>query len=292
MDLMLLDEEELSFPSTGMSNVPLWFSQGHIRDEVEEQEVAKKSNSKSSSSNSNSSKELKFLATGNKPELGMRTETTVYALDGTAFRMTGVITAIGDEPTEEELSQSNSLLWNILSEGNPLQTQTPKEKKAFISGFLGSVHGQRITSIATLRDPFSNNQGPVPNDAVVEISYKLDDHMYYPWVIESFRVLTQQDIEECSSPAHFFYEFFKGCICHRCNHKQAVTAAATSTASATATTTTTTTPSVSPTSTMMESTSVAMMQQQQQQRLIYCSPVYHHQPQPRSSNVNGNSMIF
>ena len=47
--------------------------------------------------------------------------------------------------------------------------------------------------------------------------------MYYPWVVEHFRVLGQKEIE-AYAPA-FFYEFYGGSSCTddgRCDHNQEI----------------------------------------------------------------------
>lgn len=155
-----------SSSSPSAPSLPIWFSQGHIRDDH-----AKELQAKMPQAN------VKFLSTLQKPELGMRTETTIHNLDGTSFRMTGMITSIGVEPTVDQLSQSDSLLWKILSTQNPsaraeLQAQTPQYKKDFISNFVGSVHGQRLASIAALKEPFIFGIGPIPSRCVVEITYR------------------------------------------------------------------------------------------------------------------------
>jgi len=157
-----------SSSSPSAPSLPIWFSQGHIRDDH-----AKELQAKMPQASAN----VKFLSTLQKPELGMRTETTIHNLDGTSFPMTGMITSIGMEPTVDQLNQSDSLLWKILSTQNPrargeLQAQTPQYKKDFISNFVGSVHGQRLASIAALKEPFLFGLGPISNDCVVEITYR------------------------------------------------------------------------------------------------------------------------
>ena len=115
------------------------------------------------------------------------------------------------KPTADQFSQSDSLLWNILSTtpNNKLQAQTLQDKKEFISNLVGSVHGQRLASISTIQLPSLAANCPVPSDAVVEITYKFNDNMYYPWVVEHFRVLEQEEIQ-AYSPA-FSYEYYEGC---------------------------------------------------------------------------------
>jgi len=174
------DEDELAFPMPLCSgNLPLWFSQGHIRDDIAKDFQAQLSPTSS----------IKFLSTLQKPKIGMRTYTSIYALDGTALCLAGTVTSVGDEPSTEELSQSDSLLWGLLSE-NPtatvFQAKTPQDKKTFISNFVGCVHGQRITSIASLEGAEGEH---LLHNAQVEIVYKFNDNMYYPWVVESFSIL-------------------------------------------------------------------------------------------------------
>jgi len=60
---------------------------------------------------------------------------------------------------------------------------------ALISNFIGSVHGQRITSIAKLHELGKGGDGLVPRDALVQIVYKFNDNLYYPWAVESFSIL-------------------------------------------------------------------------------------------------------
>ena len=120
-----------------------------------------------------------------------------------------------------------------------------------------------------------------------------------------------EDIEQCSSPAHFFYEYFKGCVCYRCNHKQPVTAA-TKTIKNNGDVPTTIT-IASPTTTMMDSSAHVMqvdtpskhhhhhhevVQQHVQQRSVYCKPVHMDQPLiinnnsgSSSNNHNGKGML-
>lgn len=198
---------EPSLSSSLRSGVPLWFSQGHIRDDL----------AKQAQLGANS---VKFLSTRLKPELGMRTETSIHALDGTTFRMTGVITAVGGEPSVDQLAQSDSLLWRILAAANPISDNdrqeqnehatavclpTRQDKKEFLSNFLGCVHGQRITSIATVRGPLvvagsadDLMAPPLTNDAAVEMTFKFHDSMYYPWEVETFRVLTAEEVRTFS----------------------------------------------------------------------------------------------
>lgn len=184
------DDEDNKFaspPATRAAsnvNLPLWFSQGHIRDDLAKELQAQLF------PNTN----VKFLSTMQKPEIGMRTHTGIYTLDGTSFCMTGTVTAVGEEPSIEELSRSDSLLWGLLSEhgsaiNNSQADKTPQDKMALISKFIGSVHGQRITSIARLYEMGKGGDGLVPRDALVEIGYKFNDNLYYPWAVESFAIL-------------------------------------------------------------------------------------------------------
>ena len=199
-----------STPTAAAPSLPGWFSQGHIRDDLAQQLQAQMPPEAAN---------VKFLSALRKPILGMRTETTIQARDGTTFRMTGMITSVGEEPTVTELSQSDSLLWRVVSTTNPLSScgveeQTPQDMKEYISSFVGSVHGQRIATLATVQDDDNDEddalllpwQGPIPSDAIAEITYKFNDNMYYPWIVEHFRVLEPHEIE-AYSPA-FFYEFY------------------------------------------------------------------------------------
>lgn len=184
----------------GSRNVPFWFSQGHIRDDLatlQQQQAghdaAEHLFASPSTSDTKHKNAAKYLSALQKPVLGMRTCTTVYSLDGTAMLLTGSITSIGEEPSSEDLSRGGSLFWGLLSE-NPnahnFNAKTPAEKKAFISQFLGSVHGQRVTSVATLSEEDGGAcHHLLPNHSIVEIVYKFNDTMYYPWIVDSFRVL-------------------------------------------------------------------------------------------------------
>jgi hypothetical protein len=178
----------------GSRNVPFWFSQGHIRDDLSTLQQAGP-DAKLPYVSPSSDNSVKYLSAVQKPEVGMRTYTSVYSLDGTDMRLTGMITSIGEEPSPEDLSRSGSLFWGLLSEHpnfHYYNAMTLDEKKTFISQFVGGVHGQRVTSVAML----SEEQGGqaachhlLPQHSIVEIVYKFNDNMYYPWTVESYCVL-------------------------------------------------------------------------------------------------------
>ena len=183
--------------ATTSGNVPFWFSQGHIRDDLAKAKQAAQQQQQqqlvtaSPTADNNNNSAIKFLSALQKPVIGMCTYTSIYGLDGTSMHLTGTITTIHEEPSTEDLSQSDSLLWGLLSE-NPDATsfhaKSPEDKKSFISNFLGGVHGQRVTGVAMLHeeDRGGASQHLLPQGATVEIIYKFNDTMYYPWVVESF----------------------------------------------------------------------------------------------------------
>ena len=180
-------------PVIGSRNVPFWFSQGHIRDDLAKLQQAGHDAAPPYSDDFDNS--VKYLSAVQKPEVGMLTYTSVYSLDGTDMRLTGTITSIGEEPSSEELSQGGSLFWGLLSEhpnAHYYNSMTHAEKKAFISQFVGGVHGQRITSVAMLSDEQGGQEAChhlLPHHSMVEIVYKFNDTMYYPWIVESFTVV-------------------------------------------------------------------------------------------------------
>lgn len=192
---------------TSSTSLPSWFAQGYLRDDLAKQFQPTTPNAV-------------FMATRKTPQLGMRTETSIQTTQGTSFIMSGHITWVGDVTTSDALNESDSLFWDIVSgQGSNMVVKTPDEKRQYILQFLGCVHGQRMRSVARLCQPTLVGALPfIGGDAVAEITFRFDDTMYFPWVVEAFRFLGDEEIE--SLPL-FFYEFYEGCSCPRCNQRAA-----------------------------------------------------------------------
>lgn len=194
--------------SLPVTSIPAWFGQGHLRDDLAKQLQPETPNAV-------------FMCTLKKPQLGMRTETSIQSKEGTWFLMSGTVTWFGESTTSEVLNESDSLFWGIVSGGSAnVKFETPEEKRQFILEFFGSVHGQRMKSISRLSRPLGDGDLPFGENRVTEITYRFDDNMYFPWVVEGFRILGDTEIEKLPP---FFYEYFEGCSCPRCLEKTADT---------------------------------------------------------------------
>jgi hypothetical protein len=199
--LTFVENIDSMIDTTDMS-LPAWFAEGHLRDDLAKQFQPITPNAV-------------YMCTLKKPQLGMRTETSIHTKQGTWLLLSGMIAYVGEETTSEVLTESNnSLFWSLLSGlGSNDEVKTPEEKKQFILQFLGSVHGQRMKSISRLSQPCVDGSLPFADNAVAEIVYRFDDNMYFPWVVEGFRVLGDKEIEGLPP---FFYEKYEGCSCPRC----------------------------------------------------------------------------
>lgn len=194
-----------SMVDNSAASPPAWIAQGHLRDDLAKQFQPHNPNSV-------------FMCTLKKPQLGMRTETSILTKQGLWLLMSGMITWVGAETTAEVLEASDSLFWDLVSRKcrSNADAPTAEDKKRFILQFLGSAHGQRMKSISRLGQPCVDGQLPFESNAVAEIVYKFDDNMYFPWVVENIRILKEDEIANLPP---FFYEYYEGCSCPRCLNK-------------------------------------------------------------------------
>ena len=189
---------------SSFTSVPSWFAEGHLRDDLAKQFQRATS-------------DTVFMCTLKKPQLDMRTETSIRTNQGAWFLASGMITWVGEETKSDVVNESNSLFWTLMSsQDSIIEGKTLEEKRQLILLFLGSIHGQRMKSISRLSQPCVVGTLPIANNAVGEISYKFDDNMYFPWVVEGLRVLGAKEIE---SLPPLFYEYYEGCPCPRCHKK-------------------------------------------------------------------------
>jgi len=70
-----------------------------------------------------------------------------------------------------------------------------------------------MVSVSRLSQPSPDDGLPITIYDVIELSFVFNDNMYYPWVIEGFRMLNEQEIQALPP---YFYEYFEGCPCPRC----------------------------------------------------------------------------
>lgn len=182
--------------------LPGWFEQGHLRDDV-----ARKLDSQSPTQT--------FLSTMHKPQEGMQGETSIRTTDGKWFRLSGMVTSVGDPPAAEDVSKSDSLFMALAnSDGANTKNLTAQEKQNFILEFLGSVNGQELKTISRLTQPHAGEAAiPIHSHDIFELTYRFNDAMFYPWVVEELRVLEKDEIANLPP---YFYEYFQGCSCPRC----------------------------------------------------------------------------
>lgn len=218
--------------TTTTTTNPEWFHKGHLRDDLAKQYEPLLSSSSSCSN-------AVYMQTRKKPRLGMRTITSIQAQPAQPkhhpcppwFLMSGVVTWVGEETSLEALLGSNSLFWGVVSGrnaggGNRKKEASLEDQRQFLLDFLGAIHGQRMKSISriSIQNPVdattnTTNSGtsgplwPIPNDLTVEITYRFDDTMYYPWKVEAMRVVQEDEMEYFS---FLLYEHFEGCSCDRC----------------------------------------------------------------------------
>lgn len=181
--------------------LPRWFQQGHLRDDVarELQEQAEFAT---------------FMATMKAPQQGMRAESSIRTIDGRWFRLSGMITWVGDPPSLEQVQNSQSLFLTLAnSDTADTQDMTQQEKLDFIQQFLGTLPGQQIKTVSRLTEMHAPGVLPLRNHDVVELTYRFHDTMFYPWVVEELRVLTDDEVDGLPP---FFYQYYEGCGCPRC----------------------------------------------------------------------------
>jgi hypothetical protein len=186
-----------------MDVTPDWFLQGHLRDDL-----AKNLEPVAPSA--------VYIHTLKRPQVGMRTETEIQTKLGKWFLMSGIVISVDKAPTIKSLRHGDSFLWSVLSERvRKTNDNLLEEKKQydFLTNLLGSVHGQQIKSINRISDTSGNRGYPGQMGFVAEITYRFNDHMYYPWVVEEFRVIRGDEIDRFGD---FIYEYYEGCSCERC----------------------------------------------------------------------------
>jgi hypothetical protein len=173
---------------------PAWFVTGHLEERLEG---------------------------GTAPQLGLRTETTLVALgvEGpTSFRVAGHVTWVESAPNVMKLEQSDSLFWRVATSHKHTAEWSSEKQRQFILDKLGCLHGQRIKCISGLASAEANNLAlPLRKEELLEITYRFDDTMFFPWVVTECRLLSTAEMEQGLPP--YFYQFFEGCACPRCQFR-------------------------------------------------------------------------
>ena len=179
--------------------LPPWFEQGHLRDDV-----ARELDSQSPMAT--------FLSAGNQPQKGMHGETSIRTKQGKWFRLSGMVTFVGDPPAAEEVAKSDSLFMGLANaEHANTKNLSAHDKRAFILQVLGSINGQKLKTISRLTKPHAGEAAiPIQNHDVVEVTYRFNDSMFYPWVVEELRMLRQDEIDDL--PPYFYQVSFYVCV--------------------------------------------------------------------------------
>lgn len=145
--------------------------------------------------------------------------------DGSWFRLSGIVSYIGPQPTDAELDESNSSNWNnhenvCSHEDCPFITSSPEDKKHEMIKRYGAFHGQRIQSLAILNKDFHDYfQRPVTEDQVVLLDLVCDDNKHNIWQVKGISIL--DDSEKETLPTYFLhfmemFEYGKTCKCNEC----------------------------------------------------------------------------
>lgn len=187
--------------STIGSGLPIWFEQGHLRDDV-----ARRMQEQAAFAT--------FLSTMKKPEEGMRAESSIRTTDGKWFRLSGMVTWVGDPPSLEQVQKTESLFMAMANlDVGESRFLTQQEKLDCIQKFFGSVPGQQIKTVSRLTEMHAPGMLPIRNHDVLELTYRFHDTMFFPWIVEELRVLTDDEVEGLPP---FFYTYYEGCTCPRC----------------------------------------------------------------------------
>lgn len=177
---------------------PVWFAAGHLQERLEG-------------------------GGGHVPQLGMRTETTLFTAasscgGGATLSLTGHVTWVEAAPAVSRLGQSDSLFWRIAQSHPHIAKWSPERRRQFLLDTLGCLHGQRIKSISCVTDlEMPHAALALRKEDLLEITYQFDDAMFFPWVVTGCRLLSSVEKEQELPP--FFYQYFEGCPCPRCELK-------------------------------------------------------------------------
>ena len=121
--------------------------------------------------------EREFLYSGKVPVAGMRTETQIEVSQVGWARFSGIITAIHDPPTQQELE-------TICKPFECLCNDSECLVKNGIAAAFGAEHGQRITGRGILNfDFYDKMKDNINKDQVYEIEYQLDSNKNYVWCV-------------------------------------------------------------------------------------------------------------